>query len=332
METPFPPQFFARQPSQHFPMGSLQFRARKKMTMVQRRQAYQYARLSYEIFEQLKVDIALPPLRIRPHDDKPERLAAQIRAMLGVSDDSPIANLALLLERAGVIVLALPLALPERDGFSGWADGGRSPVIIMPKHEHGDRGRFTIAHELGELLYAALPPGDERERKADEFASSLLLPPEAIKRQFFGKSVTLTSLAMGKRHWKVSMAAIAYAAMRLEVISERHHRTLMQQMSARGWRKAEPAALRVIPEKPRALRKIVELKYGDKPNYNRVAADLSLNAFMVREIVSAYASKSDLSVYGKEKSSSLSVLPALRPSDRRGEVSRIRNIGSVDDD
>jgi hypothetical protein len=49
-ETPFPAAFYARGPSEQFPMGSLQFRARKKMTMAQRRQAYQYARLYYEIF------------------------------------------------------------------------------------------------------------------------------------------------------------------------------------------------------------------------------------------------------------------------------------------
>ncbi|MBV8642418.1 MAG: ImmA/IrrE family metallo-endopeptidase, partial [Candidatus Eremiobacteraeota bacterium] len=293
-ETPFPAAFYGRRPCEHFPMGSLQFRARKKVTMAQRRQAYQYARLSYEMFEDISRGVMMPPVRIRPHDGEPERLAEQVRAMLGVSDQAPIANLTLLLERAGIVVLALPIALPERDGFSGWADGGRVPVIVMPRHRHGDRGRFTMAHELGELLYAALPPGDERERKADEFASNLMLPPQAIRREFSGGSVTLTSLAMGKRRWKMSMAALAMATKRLGVVSDRHYRTLVQHMAAKGWKTAEPAALAVVPEKPRALRKAIELKYGEAPNYPKMARDLGLSVFMLREIVSAYASKADL--------------------------------------
>jgi Zn-dependent peptidase ImmA (M78 family) len=165
-----------------------------------------------------------------------------------------------------------------------------------------------MAHELGELLYAALPPGDERENKADEFASNLMLPAEAMKREFSGGSVTLTSLAASKRRWKMSMAAIARATKRLGIVSERHYRTLLQHMAARGWKTAEPAALSVQPEKPRAFRKALELKYGETLNYSQIARDLGLGVFMVREIVSAYASKADLAGARKPGGASITQL------------------------
>ena len=72
------------------------------------------------------------------------------------------------------------------------------------------------------------------------------------------------------------------------------------QVSKQGWRKQEPGE--VAPEKPRALRKMVEAVYGDPIDYRRLASDVQLPLFLTRSIVEAHAGKSDLE--GKVKTGS----------------------------
>lgn len=290
----FPVSFFERAPTNYFPMGTLQFRARASMSAREQRQAYSYGKVIFEIASALASQLALPPLRIPRLSGDPERAAAVVRSELGLSPDSAIPNLTYAMERAGVFVFALPDVLKGRDGFSAWAgDTNPQPALFLSAGAPGDRLRHTAAHELGELTLVDLPPGKGREKAADMFAGALLLPGDAMRRELIAP-ITLADLIALKPRWGVSIQALLMRAHYLELVSDRRYRTLFQQIGARGWRTQEPASLAVAVEKPRALRKMVELLYGEPIDYRRLGQDTALDALLLRRIIQAHASKADL--------------------------------------
>jgi Zn-dependent peptidase ImmA (M78 family)/transcriptional regulator with XRE-family HTH domain len=292
--TGFPLSWFTQEPTSHFPMGSLQFRARANMTAKERRQAYQHARTAYELVSHLLPRVKMIPVRLPQFSSEVDLLeAAQVvRSECGLSPDTPILNVFNAVERAGAIAIALPAALQKRDGFSGWAGiQEQRPVISIPSGAPGDRMRWTTAHEIGELVLASLPPGSNRERAADQFAAEFLLPEHAMKRELKAP-VSLTTLAKLKPKWGVAMSALARRAKELEIITDRQYRYLMQQMGARHWRTNEP--IQVQPEKPRALRKLVEVLYGDPIDFRQLAVDVRLSPLYLRELLRLHAAKGDL--------------------------------------
>lgn len=312
--TAFPVAWFSQPPTSFFPLGSLQFRARSSMSAKQRRQAYQHARTAYEIVAKLLPRIKMIPVRLpRFSTENIEEAALTVRSECGLSPDTPIPNVFSAVERAGAIVLALPTSLQKRDGFSGWAGAQElRPIINIPAISAGDRMRWTTAHEVGELVLDSMTPGPDREKAADQFAAAFLMPESAMRREL-KSPVSLTALARLKPRWGVAMSALARRAKDLEIISDRQYRYLMQQMGARHWRVDEPVQLQ--PEKPRALRKMVELLYGDPIDFQCLARDVNLNSLYLRDLLRMHASKSDLSA----------VAAIVRPSDEL----RIDNVVSI---
>src|SRR5579872_1176705 len=144
-ETGFPLGWFERQPLTHFPMGTLQFRARASMSSKERRQAYQHARTAYELVDEMIPRLKPIPVRLpRLGNMAIEEAAAAVRSECGLSPDTPIAHLFDAVERVGAVVVALPTSLEKRDGFSGWAGAAEQrPVIHIPSGAPGDRVRWT---------------------------------------------------------------------------------------------------------------------------------------------------------------------------------------------
>jgi Zn-dependent peptidase ImmA (M78 family)/transcriptional regulator with XRE-family HTH domain len=293
-ETGFPLSWFEQEPTSHFPLGSLQFRARASMTAKERRQAYQHAKTAYEFIDLLLPRVKTVPLRLhRLSGLELEDAAAAVRSECGLSPDSPIPNVFNAVERAGAIVIALSSALQKRDGFSAWAGAGEGrPIITIPAGATGDRMRWTTAHEVGELVLSSLPPGPDREKAADQFAAAFLLPPSAMMREL-KMPISLTTLAKLKPRWGVSMWALARRAKDLRIISDRQYRYLMQQMASNHWRTTEPVSIAL--EKPRAVRKIVEVLYGDPINYRKLSSDTHLSPLYLRELLRMHASSADIS-------------------------------------
>lgn len=291
----FPLSWFEQAPCSHFPLGTLQFRAKANITARQRDQAYQYARTIYEIVDRLSARVRLVPVRlpeIRCSD--PEEAAAIVRSELGLSPDTPIKNLFNVLEKAGVVVIMIPFPLEGRDGFSGWAGlEHRRPVINIVAGRPGDRIRFTTAHELGELLLTHVPPGSAREEAADHFAGAFLLPADAIKGEL-RQQMSLTTLARLKPKWGVSMQAMLRRARQLDVVTDRQYRYLYSKIGALHWRIGEPETASVAPEKPRALRRIVELLYGEDIAYGPFSADTHLPGLFLRELMRVNTARGDL--------------------------------------
>lgn len=294
--TGFPPAFFEQPTTGDFPLGSLMFRAKASMTAAERTKAHRHAEIAFEIATHLSKRIKPMPLRIPNLDDTTVDVvtAAQLtRRALGLSPDTPIPNLVNAIERGGVLMLALPFSLEAGDAFSLWAGtANKRAVIVVSDDTPGDRLRFDVAHEIGELVLNRIPHQGqkEKEREANRFASELLLPEEVMREQLV-PPITLSSLAPLKPRWGVALQTLVKKARDLNLITERQYRYLFEQISAQGWRTREPKNLDVPIERPRALRQMAEMVYGTPIDFQKLAADTHIPIGLLRQTIDAYAGR-----------------------------------------
>ncbi len=291
LQTGFPLGFFRQPTSTDFPLGSLMFRARASMTYKDKCEAHQYGRTIFELHEALEQYVNKIPLTLPRVSEEPAKAAKLTRSAFGLSPETPISNLIHAAEKAGVTVLALPKALNKRDAYAVWVSReSLRPVIIVSACNNGDRLRFSVAHELGHLVlhHSVRVDMPTLEAEADLFASELLMPEEAMRRELT-TPVTLAGLAALKARWKVSIQALVRRALQLNIITARQYKYLMEQVGHRGWRTQEPVAIQA--ERPRALRKMAELVYGLPLNYRRIASACNLPIPLVRDTLEVYAGK-----------------------------------------
>lgn len=291
--TTYPIEFFHLGPLPDLPEGNYRRlkRGKSKVTKQIRAQVRQVV----ELVQRAEGDgslrlpnVLLEPITSLDRMDKIETLTVHIREMLGVGDRDPIPNLTRAVERAGVVVVALPTEMEDHSGFSVWPDfglGGR-PVIALSRGHSGDRDRFTIAHELGHLILhtyrANVEPGDY-EAEANRFAGALLMSHWAAV-EVLRPPVTLKTLKAAKATFGISMGAGAQRALDLEIISKTQFTSLRKQLSARGWNRNEP--IEVGKEKPLLIAKVLTALAGEGP-LSEQARKVSMPIFNYRVLASA---------------------------------------------
>jgi Zn-dependent peptidase ImmA (M78 family)/DNA-binding XRE family transcriptional regulator len=282
--TGFPPSFFADGELPTFSAGTLMFRARAATTARERLQAYRYAQVVFEIAEKLSRNFDEIPVRLPHIDEDPHKAARAMRASLGLPENEPLERLMNPLEQFGVFILAIPLGSKTRDAFSLWASA--RPVIAIFADKPADRLRWNISHELRHLTVRSKGTVAEIERDADLFAAEFLMPEKAMLTDLRESPVTLQRLVTLKATWGVSIQALARRAFELEIISERQYRYLFEQIGRLGWRTKEPVEL--VPEMPRALRKMAEAVYGVPIDYRSLSSDLHLPHVFTKELFEKY--------------------------------------------
>ena len=295
----FPRSFFETEAFSLGP-GSLLFRAKASMTSRQERQAKRYGELLYEAMHALMTDLQPIPVQVpslSPDALAPEQAARVVRSTMGYAPDEPATNLLLRVERLGVFAVAAPLTPTSHEAFSTWAGEPPAlrPLVVLFACRAPDRIRFNVAHELGHLVlhkaYRDRPRAVEDE--ANAFASALLLPEMAMRREL-QPPLTLTRLVALKVRRGVSMQAIARRAWRLGTISDGQYRRLCVQIGANGWRTSEPASDRIPVERPRTLAKMVEVLYGTPVDHRALARRLRWEPLLVRELLAGQSSLADL--------------------------------------
>jgi len=209
---------------------------------------------------------------------------------MGLSPDTPVPHVIRACEKAGILIVGLPVEIEKLDAFSLWA--GRSlsrPVIALSNGRPGDRIRLSVAHELGHLvMHETLNQSlHDTERQAYEFAGEFLMPSDAIREEL-GSQITLASLVPLKKRWGVSLQALAMRAREIGAISDRQCRYLFEQMSQKGWRRKEPGNLDIPIEKPRGLRQMAELIYGEPPDFAKMANDFELTREFLAALFAPY--------------------------------------------
>jgi Zn-dependent peptidase ImmA (M78 family)/transcriptional regulator with XRE-family HTH domain len=184
----------------------------------------------------------------------PEDVARSLREMW-MLPRGPIHNMVGLLEDNGAVIVPCDFGTDLLDALSQRIDG--MPVLIFANiNAPADRLRLTLAHELGHMVLhtTTLHDDDTMEDEADEFAGAFLLPAEDIKPQL-RRGLDLRHLANMKLYWKVSMAAIAVRADRLNLVTPYQKKTFWMEMGRLGYRKREPNE--PPREEPKLLRQMV---------------------------------------------------------------------------
>lgn len=196
----------------------------------------------------------LPKININSQnlkDEEIENVAIKLREFWDLGYD-PINDLQYTLEENGLIVTGMNVADQKIDAYSQVVniDGIENYIIVLSVGNKGKaRINFDLAHELGHIL---LHPWTEdietlsndefkdRERQANKFASSLLLPKETFLKDFSRYPTELEYYIRLKKKWGVSIQAMLYRACDLDIISNNQFQYLMRQISSKGWRKKEP--------------------------------------------------------------------------------------------
>lgn len=288
-ELGFPPAFFQQTTGPDLPQGTLLFRAKAGIGKRTIAQAHAHAELAFEIIHKLSKRAKLIPVRIPYHSD-PIEGARLIRKQANVQP-GPISSLLRVVERLGVLIVPLPPS-NDCDAFAAMAGADRDvPLIGISTGRSPDRLRMNVAHELGHIVLHRNAGGGTPllEREAYQFAAELLMPATDIEADFAAEKLNLFRLAELKKKWQVSMQAVARHARELQVINDRQYRYIMQQISARGWRLVEPDFGQLVPERPRALRKVIEVVFGESATAESIANELDLSPEFMNNLLLQYA-------------------------------------------
>jgi Zn-dependent peptidase ImmA (M78 family)/transcriptional regulator with XRE-family HTH domain len=199
-----------------------------------------------------------------------EDLARHVRELWRIPS-GPIDNVTVVIERNGGIIVPCEFGTELMDAMSQRLDGMPTMFFINP-NAPADRIRHTLAHELGHMILhtLALRDDDTMEDEADAFAGAFLLPADEIRPQL--RRFDLRQLANLKSYWKVSMAAIAVRADRLNLITPHQKKVFWMEMGRLGYRKHEPNEPEA--ERPRRLAKMVRFHQRDLNYSNAEVASL----------------------------------------------------------
>lgn len=258
------------------------FRSQARMAPRNRDAALASGALAFLLNDWLEVRFSLPEVQLPDlREEEPEAAAMTLRQHWGLGE-RPIKNIVHLMESKGVRVFSMAEDTAEVDAFSLWRE--TTPFVFLNTMKSAERSRFDAAHELGHLVLHrhADPKGKKIEQQANSFASAFLMPRGSI----LGHAPVLPSLNILiqlKKHWIVSVAALAYRLHHLGVLSDWHYRSLCIEMGQRGYRSAEPNEVPremslIFPQLFKALRE-------DNITKSDIANDLQINVDELDKLV-----------------------------------------------
>ena len=177
-----------------------------------------------------------------------------------------IPDVVLAVEGAGVLVAREDTGVAQIEGVSSWSEAlGRPVIVLSADKDNWYRSRFDLSHELGHLIlhrYIERRTDVDRykllEKQAHYFAGAFLLPAESFALDV-RTPVSLDDLLLLKKRWGVSVGAIIMRLRALEIIDADASQALFKRRSARWGMKSEPGDNDRIPEKPRLLKRTIDL-------------------------------------------------------------------------
>jgi Zn-dependent peptidase ImmA (M78 family)/DNA-binding XRE family transcriptional regulator len=280
-------------------------------------------------------DLALPE---RGFTEPEQILSSDIEAVaeecreLWQLGQAPIQDLMLAAEGAGIIVFREETDVAVVEGLSCWSSEleGRPLIHLSADKANGFRGRFDLAHEIGHLILhkhmEQRPEDKERyklmERQAHQFAGALLLPAETFTSDV-RVPINLDNLLILKQRWGASVGAMLMRLHALKLLSDDDKLALFKRRSARWGAKAEPGDDVWAPEKPRLLKRTVELlvREGVLP-VDRVTPFLGLSAHDVIQLCGLDPSYFSAPGRVVELATLRSARATNEPTDERGPAVR----------
>jgi len=207
----------------------------------------------------------------------PERAAVKLRQKW-LSTDSTAMNIVRVLEDNGVVIASFDFGTERVDSRTIITDNG-FPLICYNSSLLGDRQRFSLAFELGQLvMHTNTEVSLDRNiaREANSFAAEFLMPSSEITKDF-KDGVSIALLAELKKKWKVSMISLLYRADDLGFVTDNQKRYLVEQFNKLGIRRREPPELDVPIETPKLMKSfIAEYRRKTKSSTAEIAEKLCL--------------------------------------------------------
>lgn len=213
-------------------------------------------------------------------------LAARLRDDWNLGK-SGISNVIGLLEEHGILVVETD-ASEDFDGLSGSADG--SPVIVLNKNFTTERKRFTAFHELGHILMKFsedLSPM-KVESMCHLFANEVLIPSDTFRDaigDISGKAIHVDQFVDIQALYGVSIDALMYKAMKLEMVPKSRYIRYRQRRNADYRFKQIIDTSRIQPEKSDRFESLVYKAYaGDLISLSKAASLLQIPENSIRQV------------------------------------------------
>jgi Zn-dependent peptidase ImmA (M78 family)/transcriptional regulator with XRE-family HTH domain len=280
----YPHEFFS-EPYRPHPLGIGFYRKHKILPLRLKAEIDAYANLHRMRIQKMLRSVDLVDSKVVERSLKeygsPEEIARAVREYWHIPR-GPVQNMTATLETVGVIVIQSPL---DTRHFSGVHIPTEQLIYLILINEimSADRNRFTQAHELGHIIMHRLPT-ENMEEEADRFAAEFLMPSQELSQQLY--KLSLERLAVLKRYWKVSMAALLEQARRLGAVTERKYRSVRIELSQAGYTLQEPPELEPPNEKPSLLYELINL-YLNQLQYSMDELSYFLRLFK-HEFLSLY--------------------------------------------
>lgn len=228
----------------------------------------------------------LPAMEVSD-DQPPAAVAKELRKRWSLKD-AVIDNVTAVVEDRGIVVTGFDFGTERVDSRSVLTED-KCPIIILNSLLLGDKQRFSLAYQLGQLVMhtgSVLTADRDIAHEANLFAAEFLMPEKAIRKDF-DAGISLPLLGELKLKWKVSMISLLYRADDLGYLTPNQKRYMLQQFNQLGIRRREPLELDVPVEHPKLLRRLVaELKSANKYDTAAVAAALNLTTQEFLEVYS----------------------------------------------
>lgn len=202
----------------------------------------------------------------------------------------PIESVARLIEFSGGIITSLGSISEKVDALSVHR---ARPIIIINKSKNCPRLRFDLAHELGHMvMHKGVESGcRDTEAQADQFASHLLLPQDALLQSYKPSSrINWQAIKKIKVKWGISLRAIIYRLRHSGILTPSQYRTANIHLNKKG-SKTEELDDQVLREEPEILRNALVL-LGD--NYGKSFGGLFERLSVSKEVIASLTDTADL--------------------------------------
>lgn len=180
--------------------------------------------------------------------EEAEEAAIKFRNDINFSILQPISDLINTLENLGILIIQIENPDSRFNDFDGLSEyvNGIPVIVLLDGINDGARQRFTIAHELGHLVLNINDDELDEEKLCNRFASSLLMPKEAVVNEFgvSRSNISLYELVAFKKEYKVSIAATIYRLKDLNIISEYTYKNLSINLNKNFGKKNEPIQIK----------------------------------------------------------------------------------------
>jgi Zn-dependent peptidase ImmA (M78 family)/transcriptional regulator with XRE-family HTH domain len=277
-----PPSWFFGPPVSGLEQHAASFRAATKLPVYRRRAAVAAGRMGMHFADWIAARFELPTVDIPDLSGvDPELAAESVRAAWGIGNQ-PAPNIVQLLEAHGVVVFGLVQDCREVDAFCFWRHG--RPFVLLNTMKSGEHGRTDAAHELGHLILHRDVEHVTREHEAEamRFASAFLMPRRGM-HPYGGRTLSLQQVMQIKSAWQVAAVALVYRLHALELMVDWHYRTLIVELSKRGFRRSEPNG--IVREQSQLLPAVLRLLREEGVGPADIAADLGIFEQEIVEMV-----------------------------------------------